>query len=211
MRASLILAALCILTPVFGQTTPPASDPQAAPTQQESSTRIVPVPDDATIIEAQTLLPNARLGGATQIQGKDYTGPNNKLLSGASGNAPPQVTTTTMGPVGHDAGFVDAASTDKADQITAMRLYGFTLQPNEEIAFKMSGESHSRLCMRLGEPLVPNPMTPPIKAVNRKPKPVRSTGFAVKNVLPEPYQLILIVYGEAGYKYRIDINRKLKS
>jgi hypothetical protein len=206
------MAALSLMIAVPSQAQEPASPPPSAPIEQESSTRIIPVPDDATFIEAATLIANPILGGRSQIQGKNYSGPSNKLLSGgAPGGMPPQVTTTSVGPQQHESGFMDAASTDQADQVTAMRLYGFTLQPNEEIAFKMKGERHSKLCMRLAEPQVANPMTPRIRAVNRKPKPIRSTGFAVKNVLPEPYQLILLVYGEAGYKYRIDLTRTKKS
>ena len=212
MHAPFILAFLSLMIPELGQTTGPATVLQPAPTEKESSTRIVPVPDDATFLEAATLIANPILGGRSQIQGKDYTGPNNKLLTGTgAGGMNPSVTVSGVGPQLHEGGFMDAASTDQADQITAMRLYGFTLKPNEEIVFKMKGESHTKLCMRLAEPLVANRMTPPIKAVNRKPKPIRSSGFSIKNVLAEPYQLILLVYGEPGYKYRIDFTRLRKS
>lgn len=211
LLVALVAFSQLIALPSWAQQGNETLPPKPMQRDQESSTTIIPVPDDATFVEAKTLIANAILGGRSQIQGKNYTGPNNKLLSsGSIGGNPPGVTTTAVGPQAHEAGFIDAASADQADQVTAMRLYGFTLQPNEEITFKMKGERHSKLCMRLAEPQVANRMTPPIRSVNRKPKPIRSTGFSIKNVLPEPYQLILLVYGEPGYRFRIDLIRVIK-
>ena len=120
------------------------------------------------------------------MQGKAYTD--------ANGNA-------------QSAGFSNESTTDNADQVTAMRLYGFMLAPGEEISFKMKGESATKLAMRLAQPFVPNGMTPPIQKVNRMPRPLRSSRITIKNILPDPFKLVLMVYGEAGFKYRIEINR----
>jgi hypothetical protein len=168
-------------TPVTGTNPAPVSK-----STDEESTSVVPVAEETLFIEAPSLIKNSVLLGRTQMQTKDYVDPGGSRRS---------------------AGFSNESSTDNAEQVSALRLYGFTLAPGEEITLKMKGESTTKLAMRLASPNVPDGMTPTIQKINRMPRPLRSSRITLKNILAEPFKMVLMVYGEAGYKYRIDIKR----
>ena len=165
----------------------PSTAPEpASKSMDEESTSVVPVAEETLFIEAPSLIKNSVLSGRTQIQTKDYVDP---------------------GGTKRRAGFSNESSTDNAEQVSALRLYGFTLAPGEEITLKMKGESATKLAMKLASPNVPDGMTPTIQMINRMPRPLRSSRITLKNILAERFKLVLMVYGEAGYKYRIDIKR----
>lgn len=168
------------------QATPAPPAATALRSRDAESTSVVAVAEETTFIEAASLLKNSVLSGRTQIQTKDYADPRGRM---------------------RDSGFTNESSTDNAEQVTAMRLYGFTLAKGEEITIKMKGDSATKLAMRLAPPNIPDGMTPTLQKINRMPRPLRSSRITLKNILLEPFRFVLMIYGEAGYKYRIDITR----
>lgn len=89
-----------------------------------------------------------------------------------------------------------------------MRQYMFTLKPREEIDFRIKGVPPDKMSMSFGVPVTADPMVSYLRRINRTPKVARSTRLNFTNQLDAPYTFVLILSGNVGYPYRLEIARK---
>jgi hypothetical protein len=112
----------------------------------------------------------------------------------------------------------DAAMAAYADDAKAkdngMKLYRFTLAPKETLTTQITSDAAEVVTQRFG--LLSGPTFTPsaaskgqIARVNRLSRQQRSTKIEFKNPEDRPFPLLLIVYGQVGHPYKIQILRNL--
>ena len=173
------------------QAPPPAPVPAATPAI--TATTIVGVPAETTVLEETTLLPVPALA-QKNVNSVAF---GSKPVAGVAGDARAMSQDTTN-------------SGDGMDQPNAFRLYGFTLEPGERLVLKLKSENSSKMWMKFMPPAQVTEMMGEIRAANRAPKPVRATRLTLNNITKDKYKVVMQLYGEAGYKYHIDIERTKK-
>ena len=168
-----------------------AQTPPAAPAAPViTATTIVAVPAEATVLEEATLLMVPALAS--------------KLINSVVFGSPP-----APGAPGDERAMSQdvTMSNDGVDQPNAFRLYGFTLEPGERLVLRLKAENSSKMWMKFMPPARITEMMGEIRAANRVAKPVRATRIALRNITKEKYKVVMQLYGEAGYKFHIDIER----
>jgi hypothetical protein len=104
-------------------------------------------------------------------------------------------------------------ATDSRDIDNGMKLYRFTLAPRESITTHLSSDLTNIVTQRFG--LLSGPGFVPsaaskgqINRVNRLNRQQRTTKIEFHNEEDRPFPLLLIVYGQVGHPYKIEIARK---
>jgi len=183
MKRSAFLT-LCLF-PLIAQA-PPTGRPSAPPAATDPRD-IVLVPPDVKFLEEASLLREGRLAA----------------LTGATNSA---VVRTETDPNTGMAMFTGMSDMD-AEPANALRVYGFPLQPREILYLKLKAEGQ-KIIMRVIKPATQDPMTAAIRQANSPPTVLRRSRLSVQNTTDKPYLVRVLLYGEAGYKYRLDIERK---
>jgi hypothetical protein len=166
---------------------PPGLAPTAPPAPVDDSREVTLIPPGQAYLEEASLVPEARLAvltGETRT-GKAYT--KKDELTGRN-------VTTGM-------------SDTKAEPANALRLYGIIMAPKETIHFRLKAEN-DKIIMRVIKPEPPDAMTGAVRLANAPPTPLRRSRLSIQNVTDRPYAIRLLLYGEAGHKYRLDIEHK---
>ncbi len=159
---------------------------------KKSALQVTPVEDSATVITSKGLKSNPAVASAS-------SGSQIMVAQGFPAN-----------PGGPLEGARYQEKVDKTEQPNGTEVYGFLLQPGERIIISKSGDSPSKVAMRISEPLTMNKMTPLVQRANRAARPVRCRRMDLQNVLSEPFHMILLLYGEVGYAYELKIDRSRK-
>jgi hypothetical protein len=97
-------------------------------------------------------------------------------------------------------------STEKGQR--GMRLLAFLLQPKERLTVKLLGPDAEKVQLSLAPPVQQSAMTGEINLVNRKPHVFRSRNLQIRNVLDQPYTILLRVSGFIGYGYKLEVARE---
>lgn len=192
-----ILTILCMGVMLCAQTQqpPPAAAAPTAPAAQAASDarKITAVADDVKVIEEATLLKDASLQGSEGMKGKLAS------MDPSAGHFDPFTGQTIR----------DTPESEMQDDApTAMRLYGFKLKPGEDIKFKLTADSHGQIVLGFPVPRNPGEMLSQLKRANNVPKSFRFRKIELSNVTKEPYLAILMLRGQAGYKYKLEIERR---
>jgi hypothetical protein len=168
---------------------------QAPTPAQPGKTPRVPIriAPDVTVIEAPGLTPDGALATRNPDQLEQQRG------------GYIQTDTTSSGRTGLPSRTgMEATESNSAD---AMCLYAITLGPKERLQIKLKAEDN-QIIMRFITPPVATPMTPAIRSANMPPTPLRRTRIQIANPGSEPAETLLLLYGKAGYPYRLELTRK---
>ncbi len=95
---------------------------------------------------------------------------------------------------------------------TGLKLYRFEVEPNEKVEVSLESDHMDRLGMQWGlmkgDGYVPaNSTKSQIDRQNHLPRPVRTKKLVFTNEESKVVPLLLVVYGEHGYSYRILVRR----
>lgn len=90
----------------------------------------------------------------------------------------------------------------------AVRLYGFTLKPNEKLNLKLECENSGKIVMKFVLPPTPGVMAGQYKKANIAPRALRCSRISIQNVTDQPCQVVLSLLGQANYSYRLMVERK---
>lgn len=158
----------------------PATDPALAERLKAAGSRdIVDVPDTVVFLEEAGLPPDV-LRSQADVQPSTA---NRSTLSGT-------------------------ALTDMTDRgQRGMRLLAITLAPGQKLAVKLLGQNPEKIQLSLAPPAQPGPMSGEIGLVNKRPALNRTRLLEIRNVLNEPFTVLLRVTGFLGYPYKLDIQR----
>lgn len=102
----------------------------------------------------------------------------------------------------------NTALTDMNDRgQRGMRLLAITLAPGQKLAVKLQGQNPEKIQLSLAPPAQPGPMSGEIGMVNKRPALNRTRLLEIRNVVNEPFTVLLRVTGFLGYPYKLDIQR----
>jgi hypothetical protein len=101
-----------------------------------------------------------------------------------------------------------ASNSASGSLIGGLRAYRFHLEAGETASFRLKAEGGANMAMSLADPVTANAFSAQIRAVNRQPRPMRSSRLEFKNGSAEPYELTLLVLGAVNYAYTINIEYK---
>ena len=190
------LLSMCLMGALLWAQTPPTPPPAQAPPKAQPAAKdprkITPIAEDIKVIEEETLLKDASLQGSEGMKGKLAS------LDPSAGHFDP-----AKGQMVRDT----PESEMQDDAPTAMRLYGFNLKPGEEIKFKLTADSHGGIVLGFPLPKDPGEMLQKLKYANSLPKSFRFRKIDLKNITKGSYLAVLMLRGQAGYKYKLEIER----
>jgi hypothetical protein len=179
-RVFLSLVSLVVLQS-SGWAQTPVTPPSPQP--EENPYELVPVADDQTVIEAKSLI----------------------LQTGVLGTAQSQ-TLPGQRPLGPGSGMADLA----ADMPNAFRCYGFILGAGEKLRLRLQGQTGGRIFMKFLPKRPADAMASQVRRANLMPAPSRAARIEITNVTDKPYQVALMLYGQANYPYTLVIERTKK-
>lgn len=183
-------ALLCAQAPQAPLVT--TSSPNAQPLKLDPR-KITAIADDVKVLEEETLLNDASLQGTDGMKGKLAS------MDPTAGHFDPNTGKTIR----------DTPESELQDDApSAMRLYGFKLKPGEDLKFKLTADSRGQIVMGFPIPNNPGAMLSQLKRANGLPKPIRFRKIELSNVTKEPYLAVLMLRGQAGYKYKLEIERR---
>lgn len=142
--------------------------------------QMIEIPREQKIIEEKSLPSNASVGAGTEL----IMAQTNRFTTNFNQEA-------TMAP-------------------NATQLYAFWLEPHEVITVTRTTDFETAISMRLMEPTKPHALTSTIKAMNRRPVPLRSRKMEFTNATDEIFKVVFLVYGRSNCPYKLEIERKLK-
>lgn len=90
---------------------------------------------------------------------------------------------------------------------SGMRLYKITLQPNEKIIVRMSKEKGGEIYMKFLRPSRMDAMESQFRRVAMMPAAIRAKKIDITNITNEIYPVILMVHGQNGVEYELNIER----
>jgi hypothetical protein len=126
------------------------------------------------------------------------------------GGASSFMTESLQGPIGASVALDNtSASVQDGDDSAkvGLRLYSFTLKPNETIYFRSKGYPMGKIVMTFSLPKKMDEMYSKIKSINRIQFSVQRSRIELKNVLSEPFTCVLRLGGFCGYPYVLEIER----
>jgi hypothetical protein len=185
--------ALCLLllgSPLLAQA--PAATPPAEPKPAVAAVdcrQTVPVPAELKILEEATLCTDGALA----------TGSPNQLARQRAGY-------TALSESGSGLSTRTGMNDLEADAANGLRVYGFRLNPKESLKLKLQAE-HNKIMMRFLAPTRVDATVQDIRRANVPPTAVRRSMISVVNTTGAPADYALMLYGSAGHKYKLDIER----
>lgn len=93
---------------------------------------------------------------------------------------------------------------------SGMRLYSFVLEAKEKLTVKMSKEKGGEIFMRFLRPSRMDAMESQFRRVAMMPAASRASKVDITNITNEPYPVILMVHGQNGIGYELNIERSGK-
>jgi hypothetical protein len=109
------------------------------------------------------------------------------------------------------AGINSGRTDDLAQELpNGMRLYAFTLSAGEKLKIEMKSERHGKVILRFILPTKPDAMTAQIRKANFSPVSVRSSRIEIQNTTDAPYETVLLVYGQCGYTFKLELDRQAR-
>jgi len=192
------LATLFLFTPAIAQEVKPSAPAPIQKAKVASSRDFVPVADDVKVLKEETLPFDAPMN-ANPTSGIDASGASSNLSEAVRG---PEGATVAMD--SYSASVQDANESGKK----GLRLYSFTLKPNERIYFRTKGYPAGKIVMSFALPQKIDAMFEKMKSTNKIQLSTQSSRLELKNVLPEPYTFVLRLGGSTGYPYTLEIERK---
>ena len=154
---------------------------------------IVQVANDARVLEEKSLLfySQATAGAMEQIlPGELKSGANMDVRDGSM----------PIGPRMNDM---------KEESPSAYRCYSFTLAPKENLKLRLSSEAHGKILMRFLPKVKQDAMSGQVRRANNAAAPLRASRIEITNVTEAPCLVALLLYGQANYSFRLDIERKI--
>lgn len=148
--------------------------------KQNSTFHITLIPDNQIIIEEKSLDFQSEIIGTPQSQ----TIPGN-----------------------NNVGMHSKMTERTEDPANAAKFYGFILKPSEKLHIKLEGETDGKITMKFLPKNRTDSMTPQVRQANMAPIPLRKSKINIKNTTQEPYQVVLMLYGQANYPYILKIKR----
>jgi hypothetical protein len=112
-------------------------------------------------------------------------------------------TETSRGTISARAG-MEETEIQRPNGLKALR---FQLNPKERIKLLMKSKDDN-LVMRFVKPVKQNSMSASILAANNPPTPFRRKRIEIANPTEEPQDVILLLMGNCGNAYRMEIERK---
>lgn len=147
-----------------------------------SAYKIIFVSDEQKIIEEKTLEFQSEIIGTAQshsIPGSNNVGMNSKM-------------------------------TERTEDVgNAARFYAFKLKPSEKLNIKLNGKTEGNITMKFLPKNTADAMTSQVRMANMAPTPLRKSKINIKNITKEPYQVVLMLFGQANYPYILEIKREL--
>lgn len=162
----------------------PATQTPAAPSFAErlkaaGSRDILELPDGMTLIEERTL-------------------PKDVYQSNVEGSQSIRSNINPSGP-----GLSDMS--EKGER--GMRLIAVTLAPKEKLVARLTTLDTTKLQIGFAVPSQPGPMTDQIMMANRKPAELRARSLEIKNIIDQPFTVLVRVAGNIGYGYKLGFQR----
>lgn len=176
-RYLITLISLAIFQPSGWAQTP--VDP-STPQPAGSPYELVPVADDQKVIEEKSLVFQSGVLGTVQSQSR----PGSR-------------------PVGGNSDMTERT----ADMPNALRCYGFVLAARERLRLRLKGDTQGRIFMKFLPKKTADSMTSQVRRANMLPAPVRASKIEITNITDKPYQVALMLYGQANYPYILEIER----
>ncbi|WP_257307339.1 hypothetical protein [Geothrix campi] len=156
--------------------------PQSPPAAADPY-ELIPVADDQTVIEAKSLILQAGVLGTAQSQAQ----PGQR-------------------PLGPGSSMADLAT----DMPNAFRCYGFVLGVGEKLRLRLQGQTEGRIFMKFLPKRPADAMASQVRRANLMPAPSRASRIEITNIMDKPYQVALMLYGQANYPYTLVIERTKK-
>lgn len=201
------LATLFLFSSVFAQETKPAVPPAtpapapagapAAAPRIAPSREIIPVADTVKVLKEATLPWDIALNGNPD-KGIDSTGATSNTVEVLQGPKDASIALDNIG-----GRVQDAAETAHR----GLRLYAFTLKPNEKLFIRSKGFPMGKILMTFNLPMNQDEMYNKIKNINRLQFSTQSSRIELKNVLTVPFTAVLKLGGFCGYAYTLEIER----
>jgi hypothetical protein len=169
----------------------PKPAPEATPTAAAVDCRKpIPVPPELKVIEEATLCMDGALatGDPTQLERQR----SNYTRQSDPGRGMTGLTTRTH--------MEDMESSGA----NALRIYNFTLKPNEELKAKLQAED-DKIMMRFLTPKSVDERVQDIRRANNTPTAVRRSRISIKNTSKNDADFALMLYGAGGHKYRLEL------
>lgn len=169
--------ALLILNAIGLTQSPTKSNKQIA---SKSPFEVVPVPESQTVIKEQTLIFQSHVfaGGQPQFLHGRLTFSQNTIMLQRN-----------------------------EDATNAIRCYSFILAAGEHMRLRLTGKSEGYICMKFVPKAVADRMTSQIWRANMAPISLRKSKIEITNITDKPYQVALMLYGQANYPYILEIER----
>jgi hypothetical protein len=98
-----------------------------------------------------------------------------------------------------------------ADMPNALRCYGFLLATGERLRLRLKGDTQGQIFMKFLPKQPADTMTSQVRRANMRPAPVRASKIEITNITDKPYQVALMLYGQANYPYILEIERTKKN
>lgn len=152
----------------------------AVPRSAGSPYELIPVPDDQTVLEEKSLVHQAEVLGTAQSQ----SGPGSR-------------------PMGENSNMTDRT----ADMPNAFRCYGFLLAAGERLRLRLKGKTEGQVVMKFLPKRPADVMASQVRRANMMPAPARASKIEITNITDKPYQVALMLYGQANYPYILEIER----
>jgi len=186
LRCSLCL--LLLASSLLAQAPAPAAEPKPV-AAVEDCRKTVPVPAELRVIEEVGLCHDGALA----------TGNPDQLARQRAGYVSPS---DSGSGINTRSGMNDM----EADAANGLRIYGFRLNPKETLKLKLQAE-HSKIMMRFLAPTRVDASVQDVRRANVPPTAVRRSMIALTNTTGAPADYALMLYGAAGHKYRLEIER----
>ena len=92
---------------------------------------------------------------------------------------------------------------------SAATYYKITIAPGETLSVKLNCEQHGKVYLQFLPPPHPSAtMAAQFRQANIPPRSSRSSAITFKNPTPEGYVVMLALYGQANYSYRLEFQRQ---
>jgi hypothetical protein len=176
------------------------------PLEAESPFVLVPIPEGQTRVEAASLIFQSAVVGIPQSS--DVAGKNAPSQSSVGGgkNTPSQSNVAA----GKNAPSVKIPDMVQ-DAPNALRCYGITLAPGEQVKLHLKGKTGGAIFMKFLPKNPPDAMISQVRRANMPPAPMRASRIEITNITAAPYEVALMLYGQANYPYILELERKKKN
>jgi len=108
-----------------------------------------------------------------------------------------------------ELGTLASSSGLSSNDMNAMKILIFTIQPGERITFNMKS-NNSRVMMGVYPEEKITGLKASFRRANMSPPSARAKKLIFTNTLKEPYEMSLVLFGTHGYKYHLTWERKAK-